>query len=303
MLAARIVGALRDAGLDATLDASHGLDHGAWVPLRRIFPAADRPIVTLSIDPRADAAAHAALGRALSFLPGEGVLVVGSGGFTHNLGALRWDDPRAPASPQSAAFADWLGERLQARDCAAVLDWAGRAPHARDNHPTPEHLLPLFVAWGAAGPAPRAERWHVDVEYGALRIGRLRLPPGRPRVTPGSAQQALDDPAVDATQPREILDAHVLVELVDGGVDRAELDHLAPSGAMKRPSRGAAAGVELTASVRSAPRCRATALVEQSRRGGEGRAVTAASDRGNRAVARAARLRAPAAVCGVRTRC
>jgi 4,5-DOPA dioxygenase extradiol len=177
LLAARIVRALRDAGLDARLDASHGLDHGAWVPLRRIFPAADRPVVTLSIDPRADAATHAALGRALSFLPGEGVLVVGSGGFTHNLGALHWDDARAPESAQSSAFADWLGERLQARDCAAVLDWAARAPHARDNHPTPEHLLPLFVAWGAAGPAPRAERWHVDVEYGALRMDAFAFHP------------------------------------------------------------------------------------------------------------------------------
>jgi 4,5-DOPA dioxygenase extradiol len=176
-LAARIVRALHDAGLDAEVDASHGLDHGAWVPLRRIFPAADRPVVTLSIDPRADAAAHAALGRALSFLPGEGVLVVGSGGFTHNLGALRWDDPRAAQAPQAAAFADWLGDRLRSRDCAALLDWSARAPHARANHPTPEHLLPLFVAWGAAGPAPRAERWHTDVEYGALRMDAFAFHP------------------------------------------------------------------------------------------------------------------------------
>jgi 4,5-DOPA dioxygenase extradiol len=179
-LARRIVRALEDAGLAASVDEGHGLDHGAWVPLWRIFPAADRPVVTLSIDPRADAATQAALGRALSFLPSEDVLVVGSGGFTHNLGALRWDDPRAAESAPTAAFAGWLGERLEARDCAAVLGWATQAPHARANHPTPEHLLPLFVAWGAAGPAPRAERWHVDVEYGALRMDAFAfLPAGR----------------------------------------------------------------------------------------------------------------------------
>lgn len=176
-LARRIARALEDAGLAAGLDTGHGLDHGAWVPLRRIFPAADRPVVTLSIDPRADAAAQAALGRALSFLPSEGVLVLGSGGFTHNLGALRWGDARATESAPTAAFADWLGERLQERDCSAVLDWARQAPHARENHPTPEHLLPLFVAWGAAGPAPRAERWHVDVEYGALRMDAFAFHP------------------------------------------------------------------------------------------------------------------------------
>ena len=179
-LAQRMERALADAGLDVTLDAAHGLDHGAWVPLRRIFPAADRPVVTLSIDPRADAAAQAAIGRALSFLPSEHVLVIGSGGFTHNLGALRRDDPRAAESPPTAAFAGWLGDRLLARDCNAVLGWAAQAPHARDNHPTPEHLLPLFVAWGAAGPAPRAERWHVDVEYGALRMDAFAFfPAGR----------------------------------------------------------------------------------------------------------------------------
>jgi 4,5-DOPA dioxygenase extradiol len=169
-LARRIADALGDAGLPARVDAGHGLDHGAWVPLRRIFPAADRPVVTLSIDPRRDAAAHAALGRALSFLPAEDVLVVGSGGLTHDLGALHWHAPDAKPSPVASAFADWLGERLVARDCTDVLGWRERAPHALANHPTPEHLLPLFVAWGAAGPAPRAERWHAAVEYGALRL-------------------------------------------------------------------------------------------------------------------------------------
>jgi len=177
ILAGRIADALRDAGLPARIDGGHGLDHGAWVPLRRMFPAADRPVVTLSIDPRADAAAHAALGRALSFLPAEDVLVLGSGGMTHELGALRWHDPGAAPSPVAAAFADWLGERLLARDCADVIGWRERAPHAQANHPTPEHLLPLFVAWGAAGPAPRAERWHRAVEYAALRLDAFAFHP------------------------------------------------------------------------------------------------------------------------------
>jgi 4,5-DOPA dioxygenase extradiol len=179
VLAARIASALADAGIAARLDPTHGLDHGAWVPLRRMFPDARLPVVTVSIDPRGDAAQHAALGRALSFLPGEDVLVIGSGGFTHDLGGLRWDEPHATQAPQTAAFGDWLAARLEAADGEAILDWRRRAPHAAANHPTIEHLLPLFVAWGAAGPTPRALRLHHTVEFGALRLDAFAFHPAR----------------------------------------------------------------------------------------------------------------------------
>jgi 4,5-DOPA dioxygenase extradiol len=178
-LAARIAHALGDAGLQSSVAVHHGLDHGVWVPLRRMFAQANLPLVTVSIDPRGDAAQHAALGRALSFLPGEDVLVIGSGGFTHNLGALRWDAPQAPEAAQTAAFADWFAARLAAADCSALLDWQQRAPHAAQNHPTTEHLLPLFVAWGAAGPTPRAEHLHRALEFGTLRLDAFAFHPAR----------------------------------------------------------------------------------------------------------------------------
>lgn len=178
-LARRIVHALRDAGIEAAEDAGRGLDHGAWVPLRRMFPDASIPVITLSIDPRGDATQHEAVGRALSFLPGEDVLVVGSGGFTHNLQSLRWDAVDAEESAPTAAFADWLRGRLLAGDCAALRAWRTRAPEARANHPTVEHLLPLFLAWGAAGPAPRAQALHAAVEFAALRLDAFAFSPGR----------------------------------------------------------------------------------------------------------------------------
>lgn len=178
-LATRIARALDDAGINATLDPARGLDHGAWVPLRRMFPDARLPVVTVSIDPRGDAAQHAALGRALSFLPCEDVLVIGSGGFTHNLGALQWDRPQAAETASTAAFADWMADRLQAADAADLLGWRARAPSAAANHPSIEHLLPLFVAWGAAGPAPRAQSLHRAVEFGALRMDAFAFHPAR----------------------------------------------------------------------------------------------------------------------------
>jgi 4,5-DOPA dioxygenase extradiol len=179
-LAARIARALADAGIASRVDPHRGLDHGAWVPLRRIFPAASIPVVSVSIDPRGDAAGHEAVGRALSFLPGEDVLVVGSGGLTHDLASLQWGAPEAPETVPTAAFADWMRGRLLAGDCAALRDWRRLAPHAAANHPTVEHLLPLFFARGAAGPAPRAQSLHVAVEYGALRLDAFAFAPARP---------------------------------------------------------------------------------------------------------------------------
>ena len=169
-LAHALAQALAAAGIPATTLDSHGLDHGAWVPLRRMFPAADIPVVPLSIDPDADAATHYGIGRALAELRHQGVLVIGSGGFVHNLGDLEWNDPAAPLAPWAAQFADWMRDRLQAWDVPALLAWQSRAPQAQRAHPTPEHLLPLFVAMGAAGDDVRATTLHRSHELGTLAL-------------------------------------------------------------------------------------------------------------------------------------
>ncbi|MGN6513951.1 MAG: dioxygenase family protein [Lysobacteraceae bacterium] len=169
-LAARVAGLLREAALPATLLPGHGLDHGAWVPLRRMYPQADVPVVPLAVVPQADARMHLALGRALAPLREQGVLVIGSGGFVHNLGDLAWDEPAAAMPGWAREFADWMRGRLAAGDVDALLDWSLRAPHPRRAHPTPEHLLPLFVALGAAGPDPRSDTLHASHEYGSLAL-------------------------------------------------------------------------------------------------------------------------------------
>jgi 4,5-DOPA dioxygenase extradiol len=168
-LAGRIARTLTAAGFDARQDQRIGIDHGVWVPLRRMFPAADIPVVALSVNPHDEAEWHYRLGRALAPLRQEGVLVIGSGGFSHNLRALDWGRADAPAFAWMAAFTDALRDRLLAGDIAGALDWRA-LPEALRNHPTPEHLYPLYVALGAGGDGARGRLLHRDVELGGLAM-------------------------------------------------------------------------------------------------------------------------------------
>ena len=171
-LAARTAALLRAAGLDCATDTERGLDHGAWVPLLLAYPEADIPVIQLSLQTRLGPAHHLALGAALAPLREEGVLIIGSGSFTHDLRRFRVasGDYGAPEMPDVTAFSDWMNEKILAGDLAAMAEYRTRAPHARDEHPTDEHLLPLHVAMGAAGPKPQAERLHSSVEFGFLRM-------------------------------------------------------------------------------------------------------------------------------------
>lgn len=148
-LAREAVALLEAADIPAKT-TDHGLDHGAWVPMLLMYPAADVPVAQLSIQPHRDAAHHFRVGRALRSLAGTGVMIVGSGQITHNLRAADFHARREDADPRVAEFTDWFEARLQARDVDALLDYRRRAPHAALMHPTDEHLLPVFAALGAA---------------------------------------------------------------------------------------------------------------------------------------------------------
>lgn len=125
-----------------------GLDHGAYVPLVAMYPAADVPVLQLSL-PSLDAPALFALGRRLAPLRREGVLIVGSGFLTHNLRAL---DPRPnPPTPAWAAeFDAWAADVLTRQDVDALLDYRNRAPAVYQALPTQEHFVPVVIAMGAA---------------------------------------------------------------------------------------------------------------------------------------------------------
>jgi 4,5-DOPA dioxygenase extradiol len=168
---------LREAGYTAAIDGCRGLDHGAWVPLKWMYPDRDVPVVEISVQSELGAEHHLRVGEALAPLAAEGVLIVGSGHVTHNL--RDWfasrRDPRA--LDYVPKFAQWLNERLTADDRAAVTNYRELAPSGARAHPTEEHFLPLFVAWGAAGPGARAERFVAALDGPALAMDAYRFDP------------------------------------------------------------------------------------------------------------------------------
>ena len=162
--------ALQQAGIPVQFDDTHGLDHGAWVPLSLMYPAADIPVAQLSLQPDKDPAWHFGLGRSLRPLREEGVLIIGSGSITHNLRAVFQHAEGAPAPGWVTEFCDWIAERIQSGDIGALSDYRNRAPHAKQNHPTDEHLLPLFVALGASDKPAGAQRLNQVMTYGLLAM-------------------------------------------------------------------------------------------------------------------------------------
>ena len=171
-LALRVREMLASAGHDTHLDLRRGLDHGAWVPLMLMFPAADVPVVQLSVQSRRDGAYHLALGHALAPLRAEGVLILASGGATHPLSEAFRADPHLPPTEWALAFDEWLRDCVVRGDRDTLAAWQ-HAPHALRNHPTPEHFVPLLVAAGAAG-AARGIRVHQGWVYQLLSMAAFR---------------------------------------------------------------------------------------------------------------------------------
>ncbi|HEY0826091.1 MAG TPA: class III extradiol ring-cleavage dioxygenase [Ramlibacter sp.] len=168
-LAVRTVEVLRAAGWAAEADAAQGLDHGAWVPIRFLYPDADVPVFQVSLPSTLTAQEAYALGQALRPLRDEGVLIVGSGSLTHNLYEFRMAGDAAEAE-YAREFAAWVRQAVEARDDARLVDTLRIAPHARRAHPTAEHFLPLLVAAGAASPEEPVRTLEGGITYGVLSM-------------------------------------------------------------------------------------------------------------------------------------
>jgi 4,5-DOPA dioxygenase extradiol len=129
---------------------SRGLDHGAWVPLKIMYPDSDIPVLQMSL-PTSDPARLLALGERLRPLRDEGVLIIGSGFTTHGLPFLTDPSPGARPPGWSTEFDAWAAECFAAGDLDSLIDFRAKAPGMPYAHPTIEHFAPLFVTLGAAG--------------------------------------------------------------------------------------------------------------------------------------------------------
>lgn len=171
-LAAEVTELLKIAGFHARIDNNRPFDHGVWVPLSLMYPQADIPIVQVSLPTRAGPALQTRVGHALASLREHGVLLIGSGSITHNLRELDWHADPESVEPWALAFRDWMIEKLEANDEAALHDYRAQAPHAVRNHPSDEHLLPLYFARAAGGPFSIA---HQGFTMGALGMDIYRF--------------------------------------------------------------------------------------------------------------------------------
>ena len=174
-LAEVIVGRLRDAGIAAEILLDRGLDHGAWVPLSLMYPQARIPVVQLSVQSDEPAEYHYRIGHTLAPLREDGILILASGGATHDLQAMA-DHRRAdPAADYAEDFDRWLETTISTGATDALLDYRQSAPAAERNHPYPaEHFLPLLVAVGAGDASPCGIRLHRHFEYGVLSLAAYR---------------------------------------------------------------------------------------------------------------------------------
>ena len=191
-LATRAATLMEAAGLPAHVSDASGLDHGIWTPLRYLFPDADIPVLPLAWPPDWSPTQLFALGAALTPLADDGVLVIGSGSLTHNLGMVFGaggiPPVDAPEIAESAAFRAWVQQRAAVADWSALLAYRTQAPHAAQMHPTDEHWLPFYAAAGAgtgAGDAPSL-RVHQSLTFGCLAMDAYAFGAQAPRL-----QQAL----------------------------------------------------------------------------------------------------------------
>lgn len=174
-LAERSAGLLASKGLRTDIDPGRGLDHGAWTSLLLMYPAADIPVTQLSIQSYRGPRHHVQLGEALRPLRDEGVLVFASGGATHNLRELSRQRGNPVPQQWTVEFNEWLADALASRRTDDLVAYRERAPHAVRNHPTDEHLIPLFVALGAGDPGGTTRRLHSSIESGVISMDAYRF--------------------------------------------------------------------------------------------------------------------------------
>lgn len=172
-LGQEVLSLLTVAGIAAEADPTRPMDHGTWVPLMHMLPAAMVPVVQVALPASAGAREVYAMGAALSALREQGVLIMGSGSMTHNLAEFLGGE--RPAAPYVVEFCRWIESKMLAGDVDALLNYRRQAPAAQRAHPTEDHFLPIFFALGAAGPDARPSYLSREVMYSMLAMDAFTL--------------------------------------------------------------------------------------------------------------------------------
>lgn len=158
---------------EVTADESWGLDHGTWSVVRRMYPAADIPLVQLSLDRVRSPREHVALARALRQLRGEGVLILGSGNLVHNLPLMRWGNETP--YPWAEEFDKLAAELIMSGDLDSLADYTGLRESARLSIPTNEHYLPLLYALALRLPDEPISFFAEGIVLGSVSMRSFRI--------------------------------------------------------------------------------------------------------------------------------
>lgn len=147
-IASKVEEKLTNQGIKVNKDISRGLDHGAWTILKPLYPKADVPIVQVSINSNLSIQEQIKIGDALKTFGNDDILVIGSGNTVHNLRLVDFD--AVSIDSWAEEFDDWLINRIKENDFISLYNYSDNAPYANLAVPTPDHLVPLFIALGSS---------------------------------------------------------------------------------------------------------------------------------------------------------
>lgn len=169
-VAAKVGRLLAQESIPYQPDTMRGLDHGAWVVLRMLYPNADVPMVAMSVNADLPPMEQYRIGKALSGLRADDVLIIASGGTVHNFSTLRWRADEGPADAWAVQFDDWVFDKASQWDLKSLFAYESMAPNAHMAVPPHgrEHFIPLFYALGAADDQRTAKQLHRSYRMGNL---------------------------------------------------------------------------------------------------------------------------------------
>ena len=160
-LSKQIAELLQQQGIETKLHTDRGLDHGAWVPLMLMYPAADIPVVQVSLA-AGNLQQQVNIGEALRPLRAQGVLIMGSGGSVHNLSEMK---DNANTDQWAINFEQWLRQAIEGNDFNQLISADKFPPEFRRAHPSIEHYVPVIVAWAAGDRTKAGKRIHHSFSY------------------------------------------------------------------------------------------------------------------------------------------